>query len=64
MQIQVRWKRKVQPPQESQEFLMAVAWHTFAHHCPLQNIQRRKQGRGAVALVVVCHRSASALLHR
>lgn len=38
--------------------------HTFAHHRSLQNIQGREQCRGAVALVVECHRSASTFLHR
>src|SRR5882762_2077179 len=53
MEIQFRRELAIQPPQEAQEFLMAVTRHTFSHHRSLQNIQSCEQGGGAVALIVV-----------
>jgi len=49
---------------EAIEFLMSVALHALADHLAVENVQGRKQRRRAVALVVVGHRSATALLHR
>jgi hypothetical protein len=37
---------------------------TFTNHLAIQHIQCRKQGGGAVALVVVHHRTAPAFFQR
>ena len=43
---------------------MPVAGHAFADDGAVEHVERREQGRGAVALVVMRHRPAAALLHR
>jgi len=50
--------------QEADEFLMAMALHVAADDGAIENIQRREQGRGAVALVIVRHGAEPALLQR
>jgi hypothetical protein len=50
--------------QELEELLVAVARKALADDLPAQHVQRGKQRRGAVALVVVGHRPGAALLHR
>ena len=42
--------------------MMAMARDAFSHHGPLENMPGSEQGRGAVALIVVRHRSAAAFL--
>src|SRR4030067_2236916 len=37
---------------------------TVADHPAVEHAQRRKQGRFAVALLIVCHRPAAPFLHR
>ena len=54
----------VQPPQKFKPLLVAVAGLTLTDDPPLQNLQRGKQRRGAVALVIVRHRCAAAFLQR
>ena len=43
---------------------MAMAAHAFADDLARGDIERRKQSRGSVALVVVGHRAGAALLQR
>ena len=43
---------------------MPVAGHAFGDGGAVEHVERREQGRGAVALVVMRHRPAAALLHR
>ena len=43
---------------------MPVARHAFADDGAVEHVESREQGRGAVALVVMRHRPAAALLHR
>ncbi len=50
--------------EEADEFLMPVARHALADDPALQHVEGGEQGRRAVALVVVGHRAAAALLHR
>src|SRR5260370_25539931 len=48
--------------EKADEFLMPVARHALADDTALQHIERPEQRRRAVALVVVGHRAATALL--
>ena len=50
--------------QEAHELLMAVALHVAADDGPVEDVERSKQGRGAMALVVVRHGAEPALLQR
>ena len=50
--------------EEADELLMAVALHALADHGAVEHVERGEQGGGAVALVVVGHGAAAALLHR
>jgi len=50
--------------QEADELLMTVPLHVAADDGSVEHVEGGKQGRGAVALVVVSHRSSPALLHR
>src|SRR5258708_13443319 len=50
--------------QEAHELLMAVALHVAADDGPVEDVERREQGRGAMALVVVRHGAEPALLQR
>ena len=43
---------------------MAVALHVLADHRAIEDIERGKQRRRAMALVVVGQRGAASLLHR
>jgi hypothetical protein len=43
---------------------MPVAGHAFADDGAVEHVERREQGRGAVAFVVMRHCPAAALLHR
>src|SRR4029434_10012465 len=46
------------------EFLVTVALHAAADHRAVEYVQRREQGRGAMALVVVRHGPAAPRLER
>jgi hypothetical protein len=48
---------------ESDKLLMAVALHVVADDGAVEDIEGGKQGRGAVAFVVVRHRAGAACLH-
>ena len=50
--------------EKADELLMPVALHALADDLALQHVERGEQRRRAVALVVVGHRPAAALLHR
>ena len=50
--------------EEADELLMPVALHAAADHLALQHVQGGKQGRRAVALVIVGARRWLARLHR
>src|SRR5712691_6316674 len=50
--------------EETDEFLMPMAGHALADDAALQHVERGEQRRRAVALIVVRHRPAAALLHR
>jgi hypothetical protein len=49
--------------EKAQELVVPMARHARADHLALPHVERRKQGRGAVALVVVGHGAGAALLH-
>ena len=61
--IEVRRDLPVDPVEEADELLMAVLLHALADHPTVEHIERREQGGGAVALVVVGHGSGPTLLH-
>ena len=50
--------------EKADELLMPVACHALADHLALQHVESGEKRRGAMPLVVVCHRPAAALLHR
>ena len=50
--------------EKADELLMPVPLHVAADHRSVENIERGKQGRGPVALVVVGHCCAAAALQR
>jgi hypothetical protein len=50
--------------EKADEFLMPVTCHALADDAALQHIERSEQRGCAMALVVVGHRPATALLHR
>ena len=54
----------VDPVEESNELLVSVLVHALADHPAVEQVERGKQGGGAVALVVVGHGAGAALLHR
>ena len=64
-QMQAHRPRKllVQPAQKAQELLVSMPFVTLSNHPSLQDIERSKQGGGAVAFVVVGHGSAATLFH-
>ena len=50
--------------QEADELLMAMTLHIGAGHAAIEDVEGGEQRRGAMALVVVGHGPAPALLHR
>src|SRR5437870_13825846 len=50
--------------EEADELLMPMALHVAADNGAVENVERGEQRGRAVALVVVCHRSGAAWLHR
>jgi hypothetical protein len=50
--------------EKADELLMPVPLHAAADHRAVQHVEGGKQGRGAIALVIVGHRTAAALFHR
>ncbi len=64
MQVEPGRGFTVDPVEETDKFLMPVAWHTVTDHLAVEHAERRKQGGRAVALVVVGHGPQAALLQR
>ena len=64
MHVEVRGHARVDGVEELQEFLTAMPTMTFADHLPGRHIERRKQGRGPVATVVVRAALGRAERHR
>ena len=64
VQRHTRGKLPVQLAQEAQELLMSVSWQALSDHPSVQEVERRKQRRDPMPLVVVSHGSAAPLLHR
>ena len=50
--------------EEPDELLMPMPRQAIADHVPIKQVQRSKQGRRAMAFVVVCPGPTAALLHR
>src|SRR5690242_14396557 len=50
--------------EKADELLMAMVLHAAADDLALQDVERGKQGRGAMPLVIMRHCRAAALLHR
>ena len=50
--------------EKANEILMAMALHAAANDPAFRDVERGKQGGGAMALVIVRHCRAAALLHR
>ena len=50
--------------EEADELLMPVALHAAADDLAFEHVERREQGRGAVALIIVGHGAAAAWLQR
>src|ERR1039457_5008693 len=64
MQVEMGQRAFVDGLEEAEELAMPVARHAFAHDGAVEHVESREQGRGTVALVVMRHRPAAALLHR
>ena len=64
MQVEIGQRPLVDGLEKAEELAMPVAGHAFADDGAVEHVERREQGRGAVALVVMRHRPAAALLHR
>src|SRR3990172_46532 len=62
--VQLRRNALIDLAQELAELDIAVTRIAGADHRPFERVQGGKQGRGAVALVVVCHSPATPLLER
>src|SRR5262245_11568242 len=58
MQLCGLWKLAVQAPKKTQKFLMPMARIAFPDHATLDHLQRGKERRGAVALVIMRECSA------
>ena len=59
-----RWHRGLDPVQEAEEFLMAMARHALPDDRAVENIERREQGGRAITDVVVDHGAGAPTLHR
>src|SRR6185437_1546778 len=64
MQIKMGRRLGVDLLEESDELLVPMTRHAVANDFPIEQAQRREQGRRAMAFVVVRHRPAAAFLHR
>src|SRR4029077_18187864 len=64
VQVEIGQRPLVDGLEKAEELAMPVAGHAFADDGAVEHVERREQGRGAVALVVMRHRPAAALLHR
>ncbi len=57
------WHRSLDGRDEADEFLMPVAGYASIDYLAFEHAEGGKQGRGAVALVIMGHRCALAPLH-
>jgi len=64
MQIEMGRGLGVNLLEEPDELLMSMPRQTIADDVPIKQVQRRKQGRRAVASIIMRHRAGTALLHR
>ncbi len=48
--------------EKADELLMAMTLHVAANHLAVEDVESRKQGGGAVALVIMGHRAAAPFL--
>ena len=64
VQIEIGRRPFVDGLEEAEELAMPVARHALADDGAIEHVEGGKQRRGAVALVVVRHCPAAALLHR
>src|SRR5579862_7581335 len=64
VQVPVVGRLLVEALEEADKFLMPVLWHAVTDHRAIERTQRREQGGGAVASVVMSHRAAAAGLQR
>src|SRR5262249_16995372 len=64
MQRRLAGELAVEATQEFQKLLMAMALIAVADDFAGENIQRRKQSRRTVSLIVMCHGAATAFLQR
>src|SRR6202040_2088051 len=60
MQVEIGQRPLVDGLEKAEELAMPVAGHAFADDGAVEHVERREQGRGAVALVVMRHRPAAA----
>ena len=65
MQLEMGWRFGVDLLEEPHELLaVPVTGHAVADHLPIEHSERGEQGRCAVALVIVRHRTAPLLFQR
>lgn len=64
MQVEVAWRGPVDLVQDTQKLLVAMPLHAAARDRASCHIECGKQGRGAIAFIVVDHRAGAALLER
>jgi hypothetical protein len=57
-------KLRLDGVEESDELLMPMALHVAAAHRTVEHVEGGEQRRGAMPLVVMCHRPGAALLQR
>src|SRR6202041_117696 len=62
MEIEAGGSLVVDQLEKAQEFAMTMARHASPDNLAVHHVQRRKQGGGAVGLVVVGHRAGTPLL--
>src|SRR5262245_11031437 len=64
MQCLASWKLTIQALQKPEELLVPMSWVALSNHSTFHHIERSKECRCAVALIVVSERTASAPLER
>ena len=64
MEGEFRWSFAVDLLEESDKFLVPMAWHAVADHLAIEHAQRCKQRGSAIALVIVRHGPTATLLQR
>jgi len=64
MEVEIGRGVMVDQLQKAQELAVSMARHAGPNDLAIEHIQRRKQGRGAMALIVMRHCTGATLLHR